>query len=129
MASLPPYIVVSFSHYLLVRSPCATDSSSSSSLSQNDKLQYIHVFGVDNLLVKPLDPFLIGFGESSKQDIICKCTNKLTTDEDVQLLIQKDQELVLMGKPVSLSGSIPSSSQHASPSHFIPLSLAIFPCL
>lgn len=38
-----------------------------------DGLDYLHVIGVDNLFVKPLDPQMLGFASVNGFDIINRC--------------------------------------------------------
>ena len=61
------------------------------------KLKYLHIIGIENLLIKPLDPFLIGYAENDKSDFVCKCVPKESTDEELPVIIQKNGEITLMG--------------------------------
>ncbi|KAJ5225087.1 hypothetical protein N7468_006312 [Penicillium chermesinum] len=56
-------------------------------------IQHIHIFGVDNCLVKVADPVLIGFSASKDVDIATKVVRKRNATESVGLIIQKN------GKP------------------------------
>lgn len=40
-------------------------------------VKYVNVFGVDNVLAKPADPFFIGFAENYGYDIACKYVPKV----------------------------------------------------
>lgn len=40
-------------------------------------MKYVNVFGVDNVLAKPADPFFVGFAENYGYDIACKYVPKV----------------------------------------------------
>ncbi|KAJ5806905.1 hypothetical protein N7474_010497 [Penicillium riverlandense] len=56
-------------------------------------IQHIHVYGVDNCLVKVADPVFIGFAASKDVDIATKVVRKRNATESVGLILQKN------GKP------------------------------
>ncbi|KAK3672771.1 UDP-N-acetylglucosamine pyrophosphorylase [Recurvomyces mirabilis] len=56
-------------------------------------VQHIHMFGVDNCLVRVADPTFIGFSASKKVDIATKVVRKRDAKESVGLILQKN------GKP------------------------------
>jgi len=58
-----------------------------SPLSSTKKIKYLHFIGVDNLLLKPLDPLLLGLAaEDNKKKVIQKCVRMSSSssneDED-----------------------------------------------
>ena len=40
-------------------------------------IEYVHVFGIDNILAKPIDPLLLGFSDTNDFDITCKFISKV----------------------------------------------------
>jgi len=56
-------------------------------------VQHIHVYGVDNCLVRVADPVLIGFAALKDVDIVTKAVHKLDAKDSVGLILQKN------GKP------------------------------
>lgn len=56
-------------------------------------IQHIHLFGVDNCLVKVADPIFIGFSASKDVDIATKVVRKRNATESVGLILLKN------GKP------------------------------
>lgn len=56
-------------------------------------IKHIHIFGVDNCLVKVADPILIGFSADKDVDIATKVVRKRDAAESVGLIVQKN------GKP------------------------------
>lgn len=40
-------------------------------------MKYVHVFGVDNVLARPADPFFMGFIENNGYDVACKYVAKV----------------------------------------------------
>ncbi|KAK6421557.1 UDP-N-acetylglucosamine pyrophosphorylase [Elasticomyces elasticus] len=56
-------------------------------------VQHIHMFGVDNCLVRVADPTFIGFSASKDVDIATKVVRKRDAKESVGLIVQKN------GKP------------------------------
>jgi len=56
-------------------------------------VKYVHVFGVDNVLAKPADPFFMGFIDNNGYDVACKYVPKKHPEERVGIHVYKD------GKP------------------------------
>lgn len=56
-------------------------------------IKHIHIFGVDNCLVKVADPIFIGFSAAKNVDIATKVVRKRDAAESVGLIVQKN------GKP------------------------------
>lgn len=45
-------------------------------------IEYLHLVGIDNVLVKPLDPLFIGYFIEKNCDISCKCVSRSALDEE-----------------------------------------------
>jgi len=46
-------------------------------------IKYAHIFGVDNVLAKPADPFFIGLTEKNNYEVTCKYVPKKHPEEKV----------------------------------------------
>lgn len=53
-----------------------------------DKVEFIHIQSVDNLLVKPGDPFLLGFLLKEKKDLVFKTLKKVDPTENVGIHVK-----------------------------------------
>jgi len=56
-------------------------------------IKYIHSINIDNFLVKPADPFFIGFADVNNYDATCKFISKRSPDEKVDVHVLRN------GKP------------------------------
>ncbi|KAK5109915.1 hypothetical protein LTR62_006404 [Meristemomyces frigidus] len=68
-------------------------------------IEHIHMFGVDNCLVRVADPTFIGFSASKKVEIATKVVRKRDAKESVGLIVQKN------GKPDVVEYSEISTSE------------------
>ena len=48
-----------------------------------NKVRFLHIVGVDNILAKLADPFFVGFAESENLPISCKFVTKTSPTEAV----------------------------------------------
>lgn len=63
-----------------------------------EQLKYVYITGIDNILNKVADPFLIGQTISSKVDLAFKYVHKAYPSENVGLhVIQSDGKYGVMG--------------------------------
>lgn len=40
-----------------------------------NQIEYLHIFGIENVLVKPLDPVMLGYAANKRLDVTIKCCN------------------------------------------------------
>ena len=45
-------------------------------------VKYLHLIGVDNLLIKPLDPVFLGYAQEKNKDFIGKCVERTPIDSE-----------------------------------------------
>lgn len=57
---------------------------------KNRGLEYVHVYGVDNALVKPADPVFMGFSILHEADVVNKVVIKTRPDEKVGIMCYRD---------------------------------------
>lgn len=53
-------------------------------------IRYVHVFSVDNILVRPADPAFLGFATERSVEIACKSVAKRSPDESVGVFCLRD---------------------------------------
>ena len=54
------------------------------------KLNYIHISGIDNVLNRPLDPIFMGFMDDHKLDLVHKIVEKQHPQENVGLFVREE---------------------------------------
>ncbi|KRX09136.1 hypothetical protein PPERSA_08852 [Pseudocohnilembus persalinus] len=58
------------------------------------KIKYLHIVGVENILLKPLDPLLLGYAKLQDKDFICKVVDRSPNDNDAQFFVQRSDDTV-----------------------------------
>lgn len=57
-----------------------------------EKIKWLHVVGIDNVLTKPLDPYFLAFSETNNFDISSKSVKRDSYDEKVGLIVKKNSK-------------------------------------
>jgi UDP-N-acetylglucosamine/UDP-N-acetylgalactosamine diphosphorylase len=63
-----------------------------------EKIKYIHIIGVDNVLAKLVDPLFLGFAEEEGMPISCKYVQKKNWQERVGVHVYKGGKPSIVGK-------------------------------
>lgn len=60
--------------------------------------KYVHFIGVDNLLVLPMDPLLIGIASEKQKLVAQKCVRVNHVDEEALRIIKVNGRATLFGR-------------------------------
>jgi UDP-N-acetylglucosamine pyrophosphorylase len=57
----------------------------------------VNLIGIDNVLAKPCDPFLIGYSQQQDQDLCCKYVTKINAEEKMGVCVLQDSKPSIVG--------------------------------